>query len=122
MFILSSKKLFWGVGLFFALPLFSVFAQTIQNPIAANSFEDLVNGIADFALLIVIPISVIVILYAGALFMTSAGDVEKVKKAKRALLWALVGLGIVLIGKGFILIIKDVLGGGARGTGQPELF
>ena len=44
--------------------------------------------------------------------MFSGGDVEKVKKAKRALLWALVGLGIVLTGRGFIYIIEDVLRGG----------
>ena len=99
-------------GLFLLLPALGVLAQEIKNPIKAGSFTEIIKAITNFAVLIITPISVIVILYAGALFMFSGGDVEKVKKAKRALLWALVGLGIVLTGRGFIYIIEDVLRGG----------
>jgi hypothetical protein len=73
---------------------------------------DILDAIIGYAVSVVTPISVLVILYAALLFMTSAGDVEKVKKAKKALLWALVGLAIVLTGRGFIFIIQDVLRGG----------
>lgn len=106
-------------GLVMLLMAGTLRAQEIQNPIQAQSFADIINAIANFALLIVTPISVIVILYAGALFMFSGGDVEKVKKAKRALLWALVGLGVVLTGRGFIFIIQDVLRGGGI---NPNLY
>ncbi len=101
----------------FAAQLFyapAALAQEIPNPLGpeTQSFTDIINAIAGYALLIVTPLSVVVILYAAALFMFSAGDVEKVKKAKRALLWAVVGLAIVLTGKGLISIIQDVLRGG----------
>lgn len=95
----------------FLLPRIAA-AQEIINPIGAKSFTDIINAIADFALSIIIPISVLVIFYASFLFMTSAGDVEKVKKAKRALLWAVVGLAIVLTGRGLIFIMQDILKGG----------
>lgn len=103
-------------SLFLFLPALYALAQEIVNPIQAKSFCDIIKAIADFAVSITTPISVIVILYAGVLFMFSGGDVEKVKKAKHALLWALVGLGIVLTGRGFIFIIQDVLRGGSAGN------
>ncbi len=104
-------------SLFLLLPAMYALAQEIVNPIQAQSFTDIINAIANFAMLIVTPISVIVILYAGVLFMFSGGDVEKVKKAKHALLWAVVGLAIVLTGRGLIYIIQDVLRGGQYGGG-----
>lgn len=84
----------------------------IANPIKAESFTEIVGAITVFATKIVTPVSVLVILYAGLLYMFSAGNPEKVKKARQALTWALVGLAIVLIGQGFIYIIQDVLKGG----------
>jgi len=93
---------------------------TISNPIQAKSFHDIIAAIARFATTIITPISVVVILYAGFLYMFSAGNPEKVKKARQALTWALVGLAIVLIGQGFIYIIEDVLKGGA--SGSPTIF
>ena len=109
----------------FVAPLFyalAALAQTIPNPLGpgVNSFTDIINSIANFALLLVTPIAVLVILYAATLFMFSAGDVEKVKKAKRALLWAVVGLAIVLTGRGIIFIIQDVLRGGGAGTSDGD--
>ena len=105
-------------GLLLFLPVLSAFAQNnIRNPIGATNFTQIIDAITNFAVLIIIPISVLVILYAGALFMFSGGDVEKVKKAKHALLWALVGIAIVLTGKGFIYIIQDVLNMGRQGPG-----
>ncbi|MFY9462459.1 MAG: pilin [Candidatus Sungiibacteriota bacterium] len=101
-----------SASLFLLLPALGAFAEEIRNPIQAQSFTEIINAIANFAIIIVTPISVIVILYAGTLFMFSGGDVEKVKKAKHALLWAVVGLGIVLTGRGLIYIIQDVLRGG----------
>jgi uncharacterized membrane protein len=82
----------------------------LPNPLQAQTFEDLVNGIATWLYTITIPLSAIIILYAAFLFMTSGGDEEKIKKAKRALTWALVGVGIIVIGTGFIVLIKDLLG------------
>ncbi len=82
----------------------------LPNPLDAESFEDLVNSIAEWFYTISIPLASIVILYAGALFMTSGGDEEKIKKAKRALTWAIVGITIIIIGAGFITLIKDILG------------
>jgi hypothetical protein len=81
----------------------------IPNPVNATSFETLVQAIAKWFVRIMVPIAAIIFLYAGFLFLTSGGDEEKVKKAKRAITYAIVGLVIVLIGAGFITLIKSIL-------------
>lgn len=106
------KKLTPLLSILFSLFLFplAAFAQrSIQNPIAAQSFTELLNSILDYAVLIVGPLAVLAILWAGFLFMTSGGDVEKVKRAKQALTWAVVGLAIVLTARGITYIIQDIL-------------
>ena len=83
--------------------------EGLQNPLNACSFEELVKDIATWFYYIMIPISAIMVLYAGALFMTSAGNEERIAKAKRALLWAIVGVAIILVNYGFIDLIKSFL-------------
>jgi len=50
------------------------------------------------------------IIYSGLLFMTAAGDEEKVSKAKKALTWSLIGLAVLIMGRAWISLIKDILG------------
>lgn len=81
----------------------------LPNPLDACTFEELVSSIATWFELIMVPVATIMILYAAFLFMTSGGDEEKIKRAKRAITWAVVGVAIVLIGAGFITLIKSFL-------------
>ncbi|TSC90283.1 MAG: hypothetical protein G01um10142_455 [Parcubacteria group bacterium Gr01-1014_2] len=81
----------------------------IQPPTQVRSLVDLAKAIGRFLFQIAIPIAVIIIIYAGLLFLTSGGNQEKVKKARTALLYAVVGLAIILIGQGFFTLIKSIL-------------
>jgi len=54
-------------------------------------------------------IAVGMIVYAGVLFMTSRGDSGQIGKAKDVLTYAVVGLAIILIGKGFVYLIVSIL-------------
>lgn len=87
----------------------------ILNPIAAESLIDLAKAIGRFLLQIAIPIAVIIIIYAGLLYLTSGGKPEQVKKATTAFKYALIGLAIILIGQGFFTLIKSILNLGAPG-------
>ena len=69
--------------------------------------------LATWLLNIAIPIAVAMIVYAGVMFLTSRGDTTKVAQAKKILLYAVIGLAIILIGKGFITLIESVLNLGA---------
>ncbi len=81
----------------------------IPNPIQAESLVDLAKAIGRFLFQIAIPIAVIVIIYAGILFLTSGGDKAKITTARNTLWYAVIGLAIILIGQGFFTLIKSIL-------------
>ncbi|TSC71413.1 MAG: hypothetical protein G01um101470_618 [Parcubacteria group bacterium Gr01-1014_70] len=81
---------------FFLTPLF-VSAQTIDNPIKAKDFNELVTAIAKAITAIGIPLVAIFLVWSGFLFVTARGNEEQLKRAKNTFFWALVG-GAVVIG------------------------
>jgi len=54
---------------------------------------------------------VIMVIYAGFLFLTSAGDPTKLTKAKMATVWAIVGIAVGILAFSAMDLIKKVLGG-----------
>jgi hypothetical protein len=82
----------------------------IQNPIQAGSFEDIINSIINFIFKIAIILAPLMVIVSGFLFVTSAGDPKKITQAKNILIYAAVGLLIVLLSKGILAIIKQILG------------
>ena len=81
----------------------------IQNPIGIDTFEELVNVIGRWIFNLAIPIAVIIIIYAGVLMLTAGGDPGRFKKGMEALKYAVIGLAVVLIGKGFVSLIQSIL-------------
>jgi len=68
----------------------------IQNPVAYPTFSAFMAAILDIVVKIGAPIALIMVIYAGFLFVTAQGNEEKLTIAKRALLWALIGTMILL--------------------------
>lgn len=93
------------------------FNFSLDNPLQANNIVELIDVIATWLFMIAIPIAVAMIVYAGIIFLISRGDTTKVTQARNILLYAVVGLAIILIGKGFITLIESVL---ELGTGSPQ--
>lgn len=85
----------------------------IDNPLEADNFLELIDVLATWLFNIAIPIAVVMIVYAGVMFLTSRGDATKITKARQILLYAVVGLAIIMIGKGFITLIESILNLGA---------
>ncbi|MBT4277818.1 DUF4215 domain-containing protein [Candidatus Falkowbacteria bacterium] len=60
------------------------------------------------------------ILYGGFVWMTAAGSPEKVEKAKKILVSALIGLAIILLSFAIVqFIVTSVTGGGGPSAGDP---
>ena len=104
----------------FVLGIKEVFADTglgtgggisFQNPLTADSFTELADKIIDFLLAIAAPIVVIMVIWAGFLFMTAGGNPEKVQKGKDTLLWTAVGVIILMVSKGVTTLLVNILGG-----------
>ena len=47
---------------------------------------------------------------AGALFVTSAGDPEKARTARRVMIYTAVGLAVILLASGLIAVLQSILG------------
>jgi len=102
----------------FSLLLISISsAIDIENPLSKTSdIYTLVMKILDFLIILAIPLSAILIVYSGLLYITSAGNAEKIKTAQKTLIWALIGFAIVLIAKGVPAIIQEFLSGSSTTT------
>jgi len=96
----------------FALILLAmpVFAQSVDNPLLLQRLQDLAGIIAAAMQAIGGAVGVIMILVAAFYYMTASGDAEKIKTAHRLILWAVVGLAVLLIGRGWVAITCSILG------------
>jgi len=75
----------------------------ISNPLGETSdISTLASNIINFLIILAIPITAILVVYAGYLYITSAGNEEKVKTAQKAL---------VLIASSVPAIIQEFLSG-----------
>jgi len=53
------------------------------------------------------------IILAGIMFLISRGEPNKIQTAKKILLYAVIGLAVILIGKGFVDLINSIIELGA---------
>ena len=86
-------------------------AIVLPNPLEWDTIEDVINGIIDFISWVVVVLTPLMIIIAAFLFITSAGDPEKVKRAKSIIFWTIIGFAVVLLAKGIISMIKQIIGG-----------
>lgn len=82
---------------------------SFPNPLQTNNIKKLLNKILSFAMAIGIPIAVVMIVYAGIMFLISQGNPSQVTKARTILMYAVIGLAVILIGKGFLTLIQSIL-------------
>jgi len=82
----------------------------ICNPLEAEELEVIIDNIIDFIFKIAIPLVPLMIIYAGFLFVTAAGNISQIDRAQKIMIWTVVGLAILLLSKGILVIIKQLLG------------
>lgn len=69
----------------------------IANPFKSNSIQDLIKTIVnDILMKIGGVVAVLMIMYAGFLFVTARGNTGKLDEAKKALTYAVIGAAILL--------------------------
>ena len=81
----------------------------IENPLEAESFEALVNNLIDFIFNISIVIVPLMIIVGGLLFVTAAGNISQIEQAKKLITWTVVGFIIVLLAKGLVNLLQEIL-------------
>jgi len=82
---------------------------TIDNPIGADTINELIKTILEGVIKIGIPIIALAIIYCGFLFVKALGKPEELKKAKDALLYTVIGSAILLGAWTIAQLISDTV-------------
>jgi hypothetical protein len=83
----------------------------LDNPLkGTDTIGDLLHKIVDFLMRDIGPIIAVgAIIYGAFLMLTAGGDPEKFSLGKKAILYAVIGYAIILVGWGVTTLIQNVL-------------
>ena len=84
----------------------------IPNPLKHCMLDDFIYAITDFIFWVATALAPLMIVIAAFYFVTSAGNPNQIATAKRIILYTLIGYAVILLSKGLITVIKEVLGVG----------
>ncbi len=84
-------------------------AVGFTNPLKVNTLAELLEALLSIILVLLTPIIVFFIIYAGFLYVTAQGNSTKVEEATKALTYAVIGGVIVLGSFAIISIVKDLV-------------
>jgi len=82
----------------------------IQNPLEAESVEEIINSITDFLRLIAMGIGLIMIIWGGIQILTAAGSEEKLTKGKKTIMWTIIGVAIVFLFDFIVGFVLEIIG------------
>jgi len=138
---LNKKNTWFLIGFIFVLVFFFVsFVPVFAVELGIEAVEEeielggedirvIVARIINVFLGLLAVIALVLVLYGGFLWMTAGGDAEKVAKAKKVLVNAAIGLGIILTSWAITVFIfqallgeDGVFGPGGRPSGAPPTY
>jgi len=90
----------------------------LGNPIQANSILEFINTALDVILQLAVPVAVIFIIWAGFLFVVARGNPEKLKIAKNAILYSLIGVALLFGARYIAAMLTNTL----KQIGSEQIF
>jgi hypothetical protein len=116
------KKMIFGVSLFFLLLNFfavsNVLAQVaacpdgqvcLENPLNVSTPQALMGRIINSVLGVVGSLALLMFVYGGLTWMTSAGSQEKVKKGRDIIVWSAIGLVIIFVSYALVRLVLTTI-------------
>ena len=85
-------------------------ACQLDNPFTFKTVPQFIDKILDIVIKIGFVLAVFFMIYAGFLFVTASGSVDKITKAKATFLWTVVGIALVLGAKVIQQILTQTVG------------
>ncbi len=102
--------LFWSVLFLLISPIISnAVTVTISSVITNTDVGQLIDNVKNLMLFIAVPLSTIMMLWAGILFVTSEGDPQKIARAKSIITYVVIGIVVAVIASGLSSIIIEIL-------------
>ncbi|MFZ5559214.1 MAG: pilin, partial [Patescibacteria group bacterium] len=83
----------------------------IPDPLECKTIDEIIEAIVTLIVAIGLGVGVIMIIWSAILYMTSAGNEQKVATAKKALMWTVIGIAILLSARFIIMLLVEVLSG-----------
>jgi len=110
--LFMDKKVLLVSSILFALltPFCFVNAIVFENPLEYETFEELVDAIVDFLFYVALALVPLCVLIGAFHILTAGGDPKRVKTGQNFILYAMIGLGVILFSRGFVAVLKSVLG------------
>jgi hypothetical protein len=110
------KKIAYGIGMSALLAPGLVLAATGFNTpqgtgLPGGSITNIITNAMNFLLYAVGIIAVISFAISGILYLTAAGDEERIKTAKKAMVMSIVGVVVALLGVVILTAVQGLLGG-----------
>ena len=81
----------------------------LTNPLQSNDVMALFNNVVNFLLQVAAPVAVIMAIYAGFLFVTAGDNEEKVKTARKTLMYVIIGVAVLILSKGIVTLATSFL-------------
>ncbi|MDP3800491.1 MAG: hypothetical protein Q8Q90_03680 [bacterium] len=99
----------------FAFSFAVVGAQAIppieSNPnVSITSIEGTAVGLINYVIGIIAIVAVVMIVYAGYLYISSGGDEKKLGQAKSLILYAVIGLVVVIVSYSIVGFVNSLIG------------
>ena len=84
-------------------------AIDIKNPITTDNFADIVENFLLWILSVAGVLTLFMLALGGIMYMTAAGDEQKVATAKKVVTWTIIGLALILASYSIIKVLDSIL-------------
>lgn len=122
---LFSMVLIWGAAAFLVFGILEVNAQTNNDPLKSvkdkaaqlnqvpslNNAQEVIGRGIEILMMFMGAIMFALVVYGGGLWMTASGNNEKISKAKNIIIWAALGVVVMLASYVVINFVFDQLAG-----------
>lgn len=82
----------------------------INNPINASSFQAVIGNVVDQILGIVGALALLMFIFGGLVWMTAAGNEQKITQGKNILMWSAIGLLVIFSSYALVKFVLEVIG------------
>ncbi|MFA5421055.1 MAG: hypothetical protein WC280_03485 [Patescibacteria group bacterium] len=83
---------------------------TLSNPIAAGSFQIVIGSVVSQILGVVGALALLMFIYGGLVWMTAAGNDQKITQGKNILMWAAIGLLVIFSSYALVRFVLETIG------------
>ena len=80
-----------------------------SEPLTIQRILGILNTLINWAFTILMVLATFFIFYAAYLYLTAAGDAEKVKSAQQVLIYAAVGIAVAFVAQGVRFLVEQLV-------------